>query len=268
MIDCHEDQAAGLRRLFRRAHPCVVALYAAGRGRTSIAVRAAYRIAGQAERVLILDEAGGDQALASTLGVADGGDLLGVLGERADVLEIVQPVPGLAGRVPVRAAALALPLLDEERRMALVAALRELHRRVGFVLVHAGNDGAADPSPFVFAAPRRLLVAEVSRSGALEAYSVIKSLAAAGAGSLHVAVAGARSREEAAAFFASLDGLVRCHVGVPLAWLGEIERDDLASGLSSEVVRSSPRETEMAFLRRLAVLASARNGSAHGARPA
>jgi len=258
MIDSHEDQAAGLRRLFRRAPPTVVALYTTGRSRATTAVRTAFRIAERAERVLILDEARGDQALAGALGLEEGGDLLGVLGAQIDVASLVQPVPGLIGRVPVSAAALALPLLDEERRSTLIGALRTLHRYAGFVLVHAGSDEAADPSPFVFAAPRRLLVAEASRSGALEAYAVIKSLAAAGAGSLHVAVSGARTRAEARAFFDSLDALVRNHVGVPLAWLGEVERDDLASGLAAEVAESSPREPEAAFLRRLAALGKTR----------
>src|SRR5690606_15742070 len=141
-------------------------------------------------------------------------------------------------------------------------------RRAGFVLVHAATDAAADPSPFVFAAPRRMLVAEVSRTGALEAYALIKALAAAGAGSLHVAVADAPTRAEAAAFFDSLDALVRRHVGVPLAWLGEIERDDLAGGLAAEPALSSPREPEMAFLRRLAAIGSAHANGAPGSRAA
>ena len=57
MIDGREDQAAGLRRLFRQAPPTVVALYATGRHRGQNAVLAAHRIAGRANRVLLLDEA-------------------------------------------------------------------------------------------------------------------------------------------------------------------------------------------------------------------
>ncbi|HRP98173.1 MAG TPA: flagellar FleN [Rhodocyclaceae bacterium] len=252
MIDPSEDQAAGLRRLFRRAPPTVVALFATGRSRAAIAVQAAYRIAGLAERVLVLDEASGDGSLARILDLPDGADLLSVLGGRVQATGLVQPVPGLIGRVPVGAAALALPLLDDERRAGLVSALRSLQRGAGFVLIHSHGDAAADPSPFIFAAPRRLVVAEASRSGATEAYQIIKRLAAAGAGSLHVAVARARSRAEATAFFESLDELVRGHVGVPLAWLGEIERDDLARGLRCDAAEASAREGEAAFLRRLA----------------
>ncbi|ANQ84271.1 MinD/ParA family protein [Azoarcus olearius] len=260
MIPAREDQAAGLRRLFRRAPPTVVALYAAGRQRSYNAVRAAHRIAGQAERVLLLDEATGEDSLADALGLPPGGDLLQMLDGRMTLADLLQPVPGLMGRVPAAAAALALPLLDDARRACLVEAVRVLHRHAGIVLIHAAS--AADPSPFVHAAPRRLLVAEVSASGATEAYQAIKQLAAAGAGSLHVAVCRARSRTEAGAFFGSLEKLVRRHVGVPLAFVGEVERDDIAAGLQAPVAESSPREAEAAFLRRLGALAVPRSPGA------
>lgn len=250
MLDRREDQAAGLRRLFRKAPPTVVALYAAGRQRAHNVVRAAHRIAGRAERVLLLDEATGEDALAEVLGLPPGLDLLQMLDGRLTLAELLQPVPGLMGRVPAAAAALALPLLDDARRACLVEAMRVLHRHAGFVLIHAASPDY--PSPFVQAAPRRLLVAEVSASGATEAYQTIKQLAAAGAGSLHVAVCRARSRAEASAFFASLEALVRRHVGVPLAFVGEVERDDLAAGLQAPAVQTSPREPEAAFLHRLA----------------
>lgn len=253
MIDPAEDQAAGLRRLFRRAPPSVVAMYVAGgRQRGVIALQTAHRLAGQSGRVLLLDEAQGSDALSGLLGLGEGADLLSVLTGRIAPPALIQTIPGLVGRVPVGAAGLALPLLDDERRERLVAAVGQLVRMAGCVLIHAECNSADDPSPFVFAAPRRLVVAEASRSGATEAYQVIKQLAAAGAGSLHVAVARARDRKEAAAFFASLNELVRRHVGVPLAWLGEIERDELAGGLASDAALSAPRHAEAAFLSRLA----------------
>lgn len=269
MIDPREDQAAGLRRLFRRAPPTVVALYATGRCRTSTALLAAHRIAGQSKPVLLLDEAAGDASLAGALGLPDGPDLLSVLGSQFGLREVLQPVPGLVGRVPVSAAALALPLLDEERRARLVATLRELNRHAGFVLIHAAAGTAGDPSPFVFAARRRLIVAQASRSGATEAYRVIKQLAAAGVGSLDVAVAKARSRDDARDFFAALGQLVRRHIGVPLAWLGEAERDDLAAGLDGDAAEASPGDAAAAFLRRLAAFGQprARGATTRGVQP-
>lgn len=260
MLDGREDQAAGLRRLFRRAPPQVVALYVGGRTRTQNAVLAAHRIAGSAERVVILDEAEGSDTLADALGVSEGTDLLQLLDGRTRLSGILQTVPGLVGRVPVAAAALALPLLDEARRACLVEALRILHRHASFVLLHAAAESVAEPSPFVQAAPRRLVVAEASASGATDAYRSIKGLAAAGAGSVHVAVCGARGRADAAAFFRSLEALVVRHVGVPLAWQGELERDDIAAGLRQPLELSQP-EAGAAFLRRVAGLAAARSVS-------
>ena len=255
MIDAFDDQAAGLRRLFRRTPPAVVALFATGQHRELSSIETCYRIAGNDGRLLLLDESTGPRALDKVLELPGGADLLGVLGDGIEPVDLLQPLPGLLGRVSVAAAALGLPLLDEARRQHVVVALRQLMRKAGFVIVNANVDRIDDLSPFVFAAPRRLVVAEASRSGATEAYGVIKRLAAAGAGSLHVAVSRARDRHDAGAFFESLDALVREHVGVPLAWLGEIEHDDLAEGLTREVVESSTREPEAAFLRRLAAIA-------------
>lgn len=245
MLDGREDQASGLRRLFRQAPPLVVAMYACGRHRTHNAVLAAHRIAGHANKVLIVDEVEGEGGLAEALAVGPGRDLVQLLDGRTTLADVVQPVPGLVGRVPAVAAALALPLLDDARRACVVEALRILHRHAGFVLVHA--DGGTEISPFVQAAPQRLLVAEASATGATEAYRTIKHLAAAGAGSVHVAVCRARSRAEARAFFDSLEDLVRRHVGVPLGWLGEAERDDLALGLARPAVPAPVRSTGPGF---------------------
>ncbi|MDR2688726.1 MAG: flagellar FleN [Azoarcus sp.] len=253
MIDGREDQAAGLRRLFRQAPPAVVALYATGRWATQNALRASHRIAGQHQRVLLLDEARGDEALGPVLGLAPGPDLLQMLDGRLTLADLLQPVPGLMGLVPAAAAALALPLLDDARRTCLVEAIKVLHRHAGFVLIHAGRDSARDPSPFVQAAPQRLLVAEASASGATEAYLITKQLAMAGAGSLHVAVTRARNHADSEDFFASLQTLVRRHVGVALVWLGEIEHDDIAAGLT-RMPSSAAAHAGSAFLRRLTAM--------------
>ena len=249
MLDRREDQAAGLRRLFRRVPPQVLALYACGRRRTHNAVLAAHRIAGHAERVLILDEAEGEAGLAAVLRQPSGPDLLQLLDGRTTLADVLQPSPGLLGRVPAVAAALALPLLDEARRACLVEALRILHRHASFVLVHADGETAAEPSPFAAAAPRRLLVVEATASGATEAYRTVKALAAAGAGSAHVAVCRARGRDDAERFFASLNALVRRHVGLPLEWLGEVEHDDLTTALSRFDAAAATRAASAAFMR-------------------
>jgi len=95
MLDGREDQAAGLRRLFRRAPPQVVALYAGGRRRADNAVLAAHRLAGRSQRVLVLDEAEAGSTLSAALGVGEGVDLLQLLDGRSTLADVVQAVPGL-----------------------------------------------------------------------------------------------------------------------------------------------------------------------------
>lgn len=248
-----EDQAAGLRRLFRRAPPTVVALFAVGRDQALMAVEACYGMARNHNSLLLLDETVGEGSLDSVLDLPSSQDLLSVLSEGVDAEDLIQPLPGLLGRVPVAAAANALPLLDCIRRQRVIAAIRNLHRRAGVVVVNANLRSGDQPSAFVFASRRRLVVAEASHSGATEAYATIKQLSDAGSDCVQVAVARARDRHDARAFFASLEALVRTHVGLPLAWLGEIEHDDIAQGLVSAAY-SSPREHEAAFFRRLAAL--------------
>ena len=72
-------------------------------------------------------------------------------------------------------------------------------------------------------------------------------------------MAGRLSEEEIAAlaaFFATLEALVRRHVGVPLAWLGEVERDDIANGLRQPLQWNS-RDAGAAFMRRINAMARA-----------
>lgn len=253
MIDPREDQAAGLRRLFRKAPPHVLALFATGHQAPANALRALHRLAAPGEPVLVLDESCGEHGLGAILGQDDGPDLLHVLDGRARVAQLVKPVPGLAGRLSVAATAMALPLLDEERRTRLLAALQTLQRGHSFLAVHAPADTAARPSPLVFAAPRRLVVVEASGRGATEAYQLIKHLALSGAGSVQVALTRARHRDDAAALYRRLDELVRRHVGIPMCCLGEVERDDLARALIA-TAPPAPSAAESPFLRRLAGL--------------
>lgn len=244
MSEVREDQAAGLRRLFRRAPPAVVAVHATGHRSDASVLALAHRLAKGGSPVVILDEGSGLAPPESP-----GLDLLHALDGRVGLAALRQRLGGAVTRVPVGVAAPAFALLDQDRRQRLLMLLEELHRRASFVLVRAG--GGSRPSPFSWAAPRSLVVAEASGRGATQAYTRIKDLAAAGRGGVHVAVTGARDRADAGRFFAELETLVRRHVGVPLAWEGELERDDLAASLARPLSPAIPREAEWGFLRRL-----------------
>ena len=92
---------------------------------------------------------------------------------------------------------------------------------------------------------------EASGVGARGACQWIKGLAAAGAGSLEIAVSGARDRADATALFASLNDFTTRHVGLPLVWRGEVERDPLADAMTAPLGARHPAEGAQAFIRRL-----------------
>lgn len=244
MIDGREDQAAGLRRLFRKAPPAVVAVYATGHRAAASVLDLGQRLAGHGQPVLVLDE-------DPRPGIEEepGLDLLHALDGRVGVADLRQSLGGAVSRVPIAVAAATFSLLDETRRFQLLTLMEQLHRSVSFVLVRACDTRC--PSPFTWAAPRVVVAAEASGRGAAEAYSSIKELAAAGMGSLYLSVSRARDRDDAARFFRELEALVRRHVGIPLAWLGEVERDDLAASLALAPAPRSPRDGERGFFRRL-----------------
>ena len=148
------------------------------------------------------------------------------------------------------AAALAVPLLDDAQHARLEAAIAELQRRCDLLAVLNAGD-ASSLTPFARAAGRRLLVVEASGVGARGACQWIKGLAAAGAGSLEVAVCGARDRADATALFASLNDFTFRHVGLPLVWRGEVERDPLADAMTTPLGARHPAEGAQAFIRRL-----------------
>lgn len=251
MLDGREDQAAGLRRLFRRAPPNVVALFVTGHARAEIAGLAARRMSVQG-RVAVLDEGRGEAGVASGLGVTAEGDLLNLIDGRTALDSLLRVSPEGVLHLPIAGAAVAFALLEDDYRERLITGLLALQRRCSLMLINASLVEALPHSPFVQAAPRRLLMVEASGRGVTDAYACIKTLAAAGAGDLQVAVARARSRAEARALFVQLEGLVRHHVGLPLCFLGEVERDDLGTALAAEPQARSDHAAAAAFLRRLA----------------
>ena len=72
------DQAAGLRRLFRRTPSAVVALFASGRAPRALALQTLVALTEGARRVVVIDEHAPDEgSLLSAFGFPEGGDLLG-----------------------------------------------------------------------------------------------------------------------------------------------------------------------------------------------
>jgi flagellar biosynthesis protein FlhG len=245
------DQAAGLRRLFRRTPAGVVALFASGRAPRDLAIQTLTALTEGARRVVAIDEHAPDRgSLLAAFGYPDGGDLLGALQGQHDVTESMREVADGLWVVPAAATVLAVPLLDEAQHARLEAGIAELQRRADLLAIHTAGD-VRNLTPFARAAGRRLLVVEASGVGARGACQWIKGLAAAGAGSLEIAVSGARDRADATALFASLNDFTGRHVGLPLVWRGEVERDPLADAMTTPLGARHPAEGAQAFIRRL-----------------
>lgn len=245
------DQAAGLRRLFRRTPSPVVALFTTGRARRELATRTLTALTEGARRVVAIDEHAPEHgSLLAAFGYPDAGDLLGALQGHVPVTDAMREVADGLWVVPAAATVLTVPLLDDAQHARLESAIGELQRRADLLAIHAAGD-AGTLTPFTRAAGRRLLVVEASGAGARGACQWIKGLAAAGAGSLEVAVSGARDRADATALFASLEDYTRRHVGLPLVWRGEVGRDPLADAMTTPLGARHPAEGAQAFIRRL-----------------
>lgn len=257
MLDGTEDQATGLRRLFRRAPPLVAALFACGRDPQASVARALRRLQRAGGRTIVLDEGRGAGTLAAALGIGPGKDLLQIVDGCTPVSALVREASSGLVHLAVGGAALALPLLDEDRRDHLMTALHDLQRRCQLMIVCTATLDPERPSPFVLAAPLRLLVVEASGRGVTGGYAMIKQIAAIGAGDLAVAVEGARDSREAHELFMQLDELVSRRVGLPLRLAGEVERDDLFQVLALHGAPRREREAAAAFLRRLTAWAGA-----------
>ncbi|NTV09438.1 MAG: MinD/ParA family protein [Zoogloea sp.] len=252
MLDGCADQASGLRRIFRRKPPVVVALFATGRTPSSVAMDALASMCGRGRRVIVLDEADGEHSLALSNGLSECGDLLQALDGRVGLETLLRPLSDGLWLLPAHASAVALPWLDETRRQQFEACLNEVQRRADLIVIRAAESDQVPLSPLVRAAFRSLLVVEASGAGARAACSRMRELVRAGAGSLEVAVAGARDRSDASALFASLNDFAgRQAGGLPLAWRGEIERDQLGDVLMAPLGEHSPGVAADAFLRRV-----------------
>lgn len=238
----------------------MVALLASGRSPRALAANALEELAGSTLPVAVMDELRGESSLLEEFGLEERGDLLHLIDGHTALAALSHRLAEGLYHVSIAGLSLALPLLEEDHRDRVLAGIAELQRRCQLLVVRANADGEFPGSPFLLAAPRRLLVVEASASGVTEAYAIIKRLAAAGAGDLMVAVAGARRRGEACELFAQLEELVRLRVGLPLCLVGEVGHDELAARLIEHAPSRRDRDASAAFLRRVAAWSRSRAG--------
>lgn len=176
MVSLHEDQAAGLRRLFARRHARIVLLLGArGAAEQSAATLDLARgLAAAQQRVVVIDEQAAPHSVAQRLGLATRFDLMQAIGGDVRPAQVVvQAEPGLS---LLSAARLARQggTADAAQQQALAGMLRGIGKGADFVLVN-GYTGRS-LTALALAAQRALIVAGEGSSAATEAYRLFRQL--------------------------------------------------------------------------------------------
>ena len=221
----HDDQAAGLRRLFGSRPPQVVA-FASGQGacgRTTLVVQTAAALASAGHAVVIIDEHGahdGDSAMTA-FGVSARYDLMHALtGERSLRQVMVQAAP-LIRILPAGRAAHELDRIDAAQAMQLTACLNELQRGSAFVLIDCAVRRQGHLSRLAAAARHLAFVVAAQSTAITHAYALMKHMAQErGRSGFQVVVTRARSDEEGRAIFDNMRRVAREHLDVRLDFLG------------------------------------------------
>ncbi len=229
MVDLKNDQASGLRAMFRRFPTQRVSFAGAmeGVGNTSIALGAALEAARSGLRVTVIDEHQGAGSVTARLGLTSRLDLLQAINRDAPLASVRLASQQGISVVPAARLATASKQLNRLQMEALDEALVELTRDTELLIVDcAPDDGQL--SLLARRSDRLAVVTAASGVSITAAYALIKRhvtgnapLSASGAAKpVHVGVTRARSVADARQAFASLNGVVSEHLGSALHWLG------------------------------------------------
>lgn len=223
LLTRHDDQAAGLRRLFGTRPPQVVA-FASGHGacgRTSLVVQTAAALAAAGHGVVIIDEHVSHDSAIAAYGMAARYDLMHALtGERSLRQVMLQAAP-LVRILPAARAAHELDRLDAAATMHLAACLNELQRGAAFVLIDCAVRKQGHLSRLAAAARHMAVVVAAQGNAITHAYALIKHMAQErGRSGFQIVITRARSDEEARAIFDNMRRVAREHLDVRLDYLG------------------------------------------------
>lgn len=222
----HDDQAAGLRRLFGARPPQVVA-FASGHGacgRTTLVVQTAAALAAAGHAVVIIDENPNANSAVEAFGLTSRYDLMHALtGERSLRQVMLQAAP-LVRIVPAARAAHELDDLAEPETMHLTACLNELQRGASFVLIDCAVRRHGHLSRIAAAARHMAVVVAAQGNSITHSYALIKHMAQErGRSGFHMVITRARSDEEAAAIFENMRRVAREHLDVRLEYLASAD---------------------------------------------
>ena len=219
----HDDQAAGLRRLFSSRPPQVVA-FASGHaacGRTTLVVQTAAALAAAGHAVVIIDENVSHDSAVAAFGMTARYDLMHALSGERSLRQVMLQAAPLIRILPAARAAHELDHLDSSGSMHLAACLNELQRGAAFVLIDCAVRKHGHLSRLAVAARHMAIVVVAQVNAITHAYALIKHMTQErGRSGFQIIITRARSNEEAQAIFDNMRRVARGHLDVRLDFLG------------------------------------------------
>lgn len=236
-----EDQAAGLRRMFR-SRPNQVIAFAAGQqscGTTSLVVQTAVALAESGQRVLLIDENSGPGRALSSLGINPPGDLWDSLVGKIPLERVIVSV--MANLWAVSAAGTAERLHQDapEIRAKLDTLMTPMQGGSDFVLIDSHLAARGQLSLLSSTAPHMVVVVGAETASITDSYSLIKRLASErGRDGFQVVITRPKSEALAQTVFDNLKRTAGKHLGVRLELMAIIRiptAEHLAEALSTKL---------------------------------
>lgn len=176
MVDWHDDQAAGLRRLVKLQERRVIAVTSASPADSAAVVAAAaLELTARGARVLVIDEHEGAQSIAAPLQCATRYDLLQAARGDVSISRAVVRVSNLLSLLPAARAASSLREADAGERAAVARCVEMAEQGAEFVLIRAAVD-ADGPSLLARAANRIVLAVQGHAAGLTDGYLLLKQV--------------------------------------------------------------------------------------------
>jgi len=180
-----QRQAEPIRRIVRdlrpRARVLAVASGKGGVGKTNLAVNLAIALSAAGRRVLLVDADLGLANVDLVLGLRPRGDLGHVLAGRLALEDIVQEGPAGIRWIPGASYMPAISRISQKRREALLERLTALETEHDFVLLDAPAGVGQGVLHLARQADELLLVTTPEPPAMIDAYALLKAMAAAGA---------------------------------------------------------------------------------------
>lgn len=223
MLKLHDDQAAGLRRLFRRTAPTVVAVVGgqAASGATRIACALAEQLAARAMTVTLIDEHRSPRGAASVLDVRFRYDLWQVVNGDVPLQHAAVAVNDRLRFISAARLAQRREQLDEAQRGSLEHCWPRLNAGSEVVVIDASVHAGGKFSPL---AAKAGVIAVVTGSGSaavMGSYLTLKSIAQARRSArLGIIVNRAADAHQAAYIGENMRGLIRQQSGRSMEFFG------------------------------------------------